>query len=63
MLQVSGIEKKKQVDVLIFNPPYVVTYNEEIDKDFVASTYAGGDCGRVVMDRFFPNVNSLLSEK
>jgi len=59
---VSGIDKKKQVDVLIFNPPYVVTYNEEIDKDFVASTYAGGDCGRVVMNRFFPNVSSLLSE-
>lgn len=49
--------------MLIFNPPYVVTYNEEIDKDFVASTYAGGDCGRVVMNRFFPNVSSLLSEK
>lgn len=59
---VSGIEKKNQIDVLIFNPPYVVTYNEEIDKDFIASTYAGGDCGRVVMDRFFPYVKSLLSD-
>lgn len=48
----DGIRLKDSVDLLIFNPPYVPTINDEVDKGLIEATWAGGDHGRIVIDRF-----------
>lgn len=59
------------IDVLIFNPPYVVTSDEEIDSneapndnpfnDKIIQSWAGGTNGRIIMDRVFDSMDSILS--
>lgn len=61
------------VDVLIFNPPYVVTPDEEIDSnesphdnpfnDKIIQSWAGGTDGRLIMDRVFDAMDNILSAK
>lgn len=62
---------KRQVDLLVFNPPYVVTDDEEIDADnipkdnpfnpSITKSWAGGTDGRLVMDRVFDGLDGILS--
>ncbi len=56
-----------QVDVLIFNPPYVPTPNSEVqdgylnrNSDIIAAAWAGGDRGRVVIDQFLPTIQVMF---
>lgn len=41
----------------VFNPPYVPTPNEELDRTDIARAWAGGLNGRVVIDLFLPFVS------
>lgn len=53
---------KYKVDVLLFNPPYVVTECEELGSRNLQAAWAGGTDGRQVMDRVFIQLNKLLSK-
>ncbi|GAB6019585.1 hypothetical protein CHUAL_001154 [Chamberlinius hualienensis] len=50
-----------KVDVLLFNPPYVPTVDEEITMDKLSASWAGGCKGRKIMDRLFSLVDQLMS--
>ncbi|XP_022927839.1 hemK methyltransferase family member 2-like [Cucurbita moschata] len=60
-----GLEKRlaSSVDVLIVNPPYVPTPEEEVGLEGIASAWAGGENGRSVIDRMLPVADALLSDK
>ena len=51
---------ENQVDILIFNPPYVPTPNEEVGSIGIEASWAGGDRGRVVIDRSLSQIAQLL---
>lgn len=53
----------KFFDLIVFNPPYVVTEALEVfDEKLISKTWAGGLDGRQVMKRIFPHIPNLLSE-
>mmetsp|Transcript_15696 Transcript_15696/g.19140 ORF Transcript_15696/g.19140 Transcript_15696/m.19140 type:complete len:266 (-) Transcript_15696:102-899(-) len=51
----------QQVDVIIFNPPYVPTDDDEVGSNGIEASWAGGTDGRVVLDRALPQIAILLS--
>lgn len=61
----SGLEKRLAglVDVIVVNPPYVPTPDDEVGCPGIASAWAGGMNGRIVIDRILEVADSLLSEK
>jgi release factor glutamine methyltransferase len=49
-----------QVDVLLFNPPYVPTPDDEVAGCGIEAAWAGGHNGRRVVDRFLPQLAQVL---
>ncbi|ERL89921.1 methyltransferase N6AMT1 isoform X1 [Dendroctonus ponderosae] len=49
-------------DVILFNPPYVVTESDEIMGRGLDRAYAGGCGGREIIDKFLATLPSMLSE-
>ncbi|EFN80392.1 hemK methyltransferase family member 2 [Harpegnathos saltator] len=57
------IQIRGQVDVILFNPPYVATeYEEVLDDRLVFKTWAGGKHGRQVMEQVFSTIPEILSD-
>uniref|UniRef100_A0AC35TVN1 MTS domain-containing protein n=1 Tax=Rhabditophanes sp. KR3021 TaxID=114890 RepID=A0AC35TVN1_9BILA len=54
---IAGFDNK--IDVLIFNPPYVLT--EEIPQSTEELCYAGGPNGRFVLDKLLPLISTILT--
>ncbi|KAK9268452.1 hypothetical protein L1049_000203 [Liquidambar formosana] len=61
----SGLEKRmaRLVDVMVVNPPYVPTPEDEVGRQGIASSWAGGENGRTVIDKILPIADNLLSDK
>lgn len=62
----------RSIDVLVFNPPYVITPDDELAIDAgdqmlvnekIIKTWAGGNLGRRIMDRVFDKLDTILSPK
>lgn len=51
------------VDVVVVNPPYVPTPEEEVGCDGITAAWAGGVDGRSVINRILPVVDELLSDR
>lgn len=55
------------VDVLVFNPPYVPTSDEELQSALqtadISAAWAGGPRGRLVLDRLLPRLGALLAPR
>jgi release factor glutamine methyltransferase len=55
------LDKRQLVDILIFNPPYVLTEQSELGSQTLPAAWAGGENGRQVMDRLFPLLDRVMS--
>ena len=53
---------KQQVDILLFNPPYVPTPDDEVGTTGIEASWAGGLDGRRVVDRAIPQIHQLLKK-
>ncbi|KAG0236936.1 HemK methyltransferase member 2 [Actinomortierella wolfii] len=62
---VSGMLPRLQgkIDLMYFNPPYVLTPSKEVGSRSIEAAWAGGIDGREVIDQFLPFVKDLLSPK
>ncbi|KAJ8931247.1 hypothetical protein NQ314_015866 [Rhamnusium bicolor] len=50
-------------DIILFNPPYVVTDSEEISGNGLNCAWAGGVNGREIIDKLLCNISELLTSK
>lgn len=52
----------EKIDIVVFNPPYVPTEEEEVTSTGIAAAWAGGLDGRTVVDRAIPQISRLLAK-
>lgn len=58
-----------QIDLLLFNPPYVPSEPHEIDlnkidkQNIIDAAWAGGKDGREVLDKLIPQLNEIMNER
>ncbi|KAF2883549.1 hypothetical protein ILUMI_22613 [Ignelater luminosus] len=55
--------KDSVFDIILFNPPYVVTESEEIVGQGLSRAWAGGINGREIIDKFLPKLRDCLHSK
>ncbi len=53
---------KGKFDMIIFNPPYLPTGEEERTEDWISTALDGGEDGRRIIFRFLEEAGSLLAE-
>ncbi|XP_050296256.1 methyltransferase N6AMT1 [Anthonomus grandis grandis] len=49
-------------DIILFNPPYVITNENEVVGRGINRAYAGGELGRQITDRFIEKLPKVLSK-
>ncbi|KAK9827518.1 hypothetical protein WJX74_007595 [Apatococcus lobatus] len=54
---------EQQYDIVVFNPPYVPTPDEELQRTDIARSWAGGWKGRIVIDQFLSYVPKILAQE
>ena len=54
-------DHENSIDILIFNPPYVPTPDNEVGSKGIEASWAGGKNGRLVLNRAIPQIAQLLS--
>ena len=54
--------KGKKFDVILFNPPYVITDETDIDNTLIGLSWNGGKDGRKLIDPFLKEFDNYLRE-
>ncbi|XP_017782216.1 PREDICTED: hemK methyltransferase family member 2 [Nicrophorus vespilloides] len=62
-MDLLGQFKENMFDVIVFNPPYVVTDSEELCGNGINRAWAGGKDGREIIDKLLPKIPNILSCK
>lgn len=55
--------RKNLFDIILFNPPYVVTDSSEISGCGLSRAWAGGNSGREITDRVLNNLKNYLTPR
>uniref|UniRef100_A0A8C9LI39 Methyltransferase small domain-containing protein n=1 Tax=Piliocolobus tephrosceles TaxID=591936 RepID=A0A8C9LI39_9PRIM len=58
----NNIRKCEQFDLIVFNPPYVPTEQDEMNTTNIVASYAGGKYGREIIFKFLLNVYAYLNK-
>jgi len=58
-----SVVQPNSFDILLFNPPYVPTADDEVGGVDITAAWAGGYKGRQVLDRLFPMLEDCLRKK
>jgi release factor glutamine methyltransferase len=57
----SFFARPKNIDLVVFNPPYVLTPSEEVGSKDISASWAGGINGREVIDNFIKQSKALTN--
>ncbi|KAJ8923942.1 hypothetical protein NQ315_006718 [Exocentrus adspersus] len=55
--------KSNMFDIILFNPPYVVTDSSEVSGTGLNRAWAGGVNGREIIDKLLSNISEMLTDK